>query len=63
MFYFESKAPESACARELFCIWGCYAIVMTWLWNGLTAAGFPAPAIWALAGAAGLMLLQWTREA
>jgi hypothetical protein len=62
MVYHEYPAPEKACTGRLCWIWGVYAIAMAWLWNGLTAAGIPALAIWAMAGFAGAMLLLATRE-
>lgn len=62
MFYFEPKAPERVCAGKLLWIWGVYAVAMSWLWNGLTAAGFPALDVWALAAFAGAIVLAATRE-
>lgn len=62
MFYYEPKAQEGICTGKLVCIWGVYAFAMSWLWNGLTAAGFSAPCIWALAGIAGALVLAATRE-
>ena len=62
MVYHEYESSGRVCTGRLFWIWGVYAVAMTWLWNGLTAAGFPAVAIWALAGLAGVALLVATRE-
>lgn len=62
MYYYEPKAPERICTGKLIWIWAVYAFAMAWLWNGLTAAGFSAPAIWSLAGIAGALVLLATRE-
>jgi hypothetical protein len=62
MFYYEPEASQRTCTGKLLCIWGVYAIAMSWLWNGLTAAGFPALSIWAAAGVAGVLVLAATRE-
>lgn len=62
MVYHEYKVPGPVCTARLFWIWGVYAMAMCWLWNGLGAAGFPAVAIWGLAGLAGVVLLLATRE-
>lgn len=62
MLYYEPKAPERICSGKLLWIWAVYAVAMSWLWNVLMAARFPAPAIWALAGIAGVLVLLATRE-
>ncbi|HEY1976506.1 MAG TPA: hypothetical protein VGG89_08180 [Candidatus Baltobacteraceae bacterium] len=62
MVYHDYSGPGNVCTGKLFWIWGIYAVVMLWLWNGLTAAGLPAFAIWALAGVAGTLVLLATRE-
>lgn len=59
---YQPKPSEAICTGKFVCIWSAYALGMSWLWNGLTAAGFPAGCIWALAGLAGVMLLLATRE-
>ncbi len=62
MLYREYTIPQRVCTGKLFWIWGAYAYAMWWVWNGLTAAGFPTPAVWGVAGLAGAMLLLATRE-
>ena len=59
---YQPKPTDAICSGKLVWIWGAYALGMSWLWNGLTAAGFPAGSIWALAGLAGVMVLLATRE-
>ena len=62
MLYQQPQVPERMCTGKLLGIWAVYAAGMSWLWHALSANGFSAATIWAVAGVAGAAVLLATRE-
>jgi len=62
MVFYSQKARQPVCIARLLWSWCLYALAMVWIWNGLSLAGFPPPAIWTLAWIAGAMVVLATRE-